>query len=170
MSNSLAEALAQRARESRTTLTLALKREYFEAVASGAKREEFRLATPFWRRRLEGRRYGRLVLTLGYPSAGDAARRIELPWRGVRETVVSHPHFGPDPVAAYAILLADGTARTIRREELPKSGWHACPTCRGAGSVETVRDLHRSAGTIPCPHPHCHAGTIRSRTVEYPKI
>jgi hypothetical protein len=88
-----------------TDLTLPLKAEYFNAIKEGSKTEEYRLRTPFWRRRLEGKTFARLVLTLGYPSRDDASRRLVLPWRGMRETTIQHPHFGPDPVDVYAISV-----------------------------------------------------------------
>ena len=34
-----------------------------------------------------------------------AARRLVLPWRGMRETTITHPHFGAEPVAVYAIRV-----------------------------------------------------------------
>lgn len=84
-------------------LTLPLNAEYFNAIKAGTKPEEFRLRTPFWRKRLEGRTFDRVVLTLGYPSRDDEARRLVLPWQGMRETTITHPHFGPEPVEVYAI-------------------------------------------------------------------
>ncbi|EIM25698.1 RNA-binding protein [Microvirga lotononidis] len=84
-------------------LTLSLKAEYFNAIRDGSKPEEFRLVTPYWQKRLEGRDYDGIVLTLGYPSRGDQSRRLERPWRGYRRTEITHPHFGPDPVEVYAI-------------------------------------------------------------------
>ena len=86
-------------------LTLPLKAEYFNAIKDGTKTEEFRLRTPFWRKRLEGKTFDRVVLTLGYPSRDDASKRLVLPWRGMRETTITHPHFGPDPVDVYAIQV-----------------------------------------------------------------
>jgi hypothetical protein len=85
------------------TLTLALKGEYFDAIKAGTKLEEFRLVTPYWRRRLEGRTYDRIELTRGYPKRGDAARRLVLPWQGYRVTSITHPHFGAEPVVVFAI-------------------------------------------------------------------
>lgn len=84
-------------------LTLPLKGIYFDAIRDGTKTEEFRLCTPYWRKRLEGRTYDRIVLTKGYPSADDAARRLVLPWRGYRVTTITHPHFGDKPVEVFAI-------------------------------------------------------------------
>lgn len=86
-----------------TALVLPLKAEYFRQIAAGIKQEEFRLCTPYWRKRLEGRCFETIVLTLGYPPAADASRRIVRPWRGYRETTIKHPHFGTDAVAVFAI-------------------------------------------------------------------
>ena len=84
-------------------LVLPLKAEYFNAIKAGTKPEEFRLRTPFWRKRLEGKTFDRVVLTLGYASRNDTERRLVLPWRGLRVTTITHPHFGPEPVEVYAI-------------------------------------------------------------------
>lgn len=84
-------------------LVLPLKAEYFYAIKDGTKGEEFRLRTPYWRRRLEGKTFDRVVLTLGYPSRDDTERRLVLPWRGLREATITHPHFGTEPVEVYAI-------------------------------------------------------------------
>ncbi|AVS68163.1 RNA-binding protein [Paracidovorax avenae] len=86
-----------------TTLILPVKDEFFWAIKNGTKQEEFRLRKPFWRRRLEGKTFDRIVLTLGYPAANDHERRIERAWRGMRETTITHRHFGPEPVEVYAI-------------------------------------------------------------------
>lgn len=87
-------------------LTLALKGEYFDAIRDGSKVEEFRLRTDYWRKRFEGRSYDRIVLTRGYPARDDHARRLVLPWRGYRETTLTHPHFGADPVEVFAIKVS----------------------------------------------------------------
>lgn len=84
-------------------LHLALKAEYFDAIRDGSKPEEFRLRTPYWRKRLEGRAYDGIVLTKGYPAADDAERHLERPWNGYRLDTITHPHFGPEPVEIFAI-------------------------------------------------------------------
>lgn len=88
------------------TLTLALKGEYFDAIKAGTKSEEFRLVTPYWRKRLEGRHYDYIELTRGYPKRGDSTRRMTLPWKGYRLRNITHPHFGADPVEVFAINVA----------------------------------------------------------------
>lgn len=89
-----------------TDLTLALNGVYFDQIKAGTKTEEFRLRTPFWIKRLHGRTFDRIVLTRGYPARDDHERRLVLPWRGLRETTLTHPHFGPDPVEVFAIKVA----------------------------------------------------------------
>ncbi len=89
-------------------LHLPLKAEYFDAVRNGDKTEEYRLVSAYWTKRLHGREgaprtFSEIVLTWGYPPAGDASRRIILPWRGFTRKTITHPHFGPNPVEVYAI-------------------------------------------------------------------
>lgn len=84
-------------------LTLPLNGTYFDQIKDGSKVEEFRLVTPFWSKRLEGRSYGRIVLTRGYPARGDHSRRLVRSWRGFSRKTITHPHFGPDPVEVFAI-------------------------------------------------------------------
>ncbi|MEM1150253.1 MAG: ASCH domain-containing protein [Pseudomonadota bacterium] len=88
-----------------TTLTLALKAEYFDAIASGRKTEEYRLAKPYWQKRLEGVPFRHIVLTKGYPPRRDLSRRMFRPWRGYIRKTITHPHFGPDPVEVFAIRV-----------------------------------------------------------------
>ncbi len=84
-------------------LTIPIKGIYFDQIKAGTKPREYRLMTDYWQRRLVGRTYDRIVLTRGYPKADDAARRLELPWRGYEVQTITHPHFGPYPVQVFAI-------------------------------------------------------------------
>jgi hypothetical protein len=87
------------------TLHLNLKGEYFDQIVSGTKSFEYRLRTDYWRQRLEGRAYRRILIKKGYPKADDSDRIIERPWLSYEEQVISHPHFGPDPVEVFAIRV-----------------------------------------------------------------
>jgi hypothetical protein len=87
------------------TLHLTLKGEYFDQIKSGEKVEEYRLVTPFWAKRIEGRSYDAIELAKGYPPKADTSRRITRPWRGYRKTTITHPHFGSDPVEVFAIRV-----------------------------------------------------------------
>lgn len=86
-------------------LHLNLKSEYFNEIDSGIKLFEYRLRTPYWRKRLEGRRYERILVKKGYPAAGDASRIRKRPWRGYEEQTITHPHFGDKPVDVFAIRV-----------------------------------------------------------------
>ena len=50
----------------RATLHLNLHREYFADIAKGKKRIEYRDQTPYWKKRLEGRRYDAILFRNGY--------------------------------------------------------------------------------------------------------
>lgn len=83
-------------------LRLPLKAVYFDAIKSGQKRVEYRLCTPYWRKRIE-RDYDEIVLTRGYPPAYMTNRQLVRPWRGWWTERITHEHFGPTPVTVYAI-------------------------------------------------------------------
>lgn len=87
------------------TLILPVKRIYFEQMRDGVKPFEYRLRTPHWRKRLEGRSYDQLIITLGYPSRDDADRRLVMPYAGYEVQTITHEHFGPDPVEVFAIRV-----------------------------------------------------------------
>lgn len=87
-------------------LILPLKGEYFDDIAAGRKPDEFRLANDYWRKRLVGREYARIVLTRGYPKRDDHSRRLIRPWRGYVMRTITHPHFGVAPVEVFAINVA----------------------------------------------------------------
>lgn len=59
------------------TLTLSLKRKWFDMIASGEKKEEYREIKSFWLLRLTPfNRYDAVTFTLGYPPADDMSRRM----------------------------------------------------------------------------------------------
>ena len=84
-------------------LYLPLKRQYFEQIQAGEKPLEFRLRNTHWTKRLEGRAYLGIVLTMGYPAAEDESKRLYRQWRGYVLQTIQHPHFGKDPVEVFAI-------------------------------------------------------------------
>jgi hypothetical protein len=85
------------------TLTIPVKGVYFNQIKDGTKREEYRLCTPYWEKRLEGKTYERIVLTLGYPKSTDNERRLTIGRVRWSIKTITHPHFGSDPVRVYAI-------------------------------------------------------------------
>lgn len=84
-------------------LHLNLKGEYFHAIWTGKKVEEYRLYNDYWRKRLEGREYERLIIKWGYPANHEKHRIINLPYFGYEVKTITHPLFGPDPVKVFAI-------------------------------------------------------------------
>lgn len=86
-------------------LQLAVNGEYFDAMKSGEKIEEYRLVNAYWGKRLFGRDYDRLIITRGYPRKDDASRRIDIPYDGFEIKTITHPHFGDKPVKVYAIKV-----------------------------------------------------------------
>jgi hypothetical protein len=84
-------------------LQLALKGEYFNAIQNGDKTEEYRLVTDYWRKRLVGRDYESIILTLGYPSRDDESRHMEFQYHRPTIKTITHPHFGSSPVEVFAI-------------------------------------------------------------------
>jgi hypothetical protein len=105
------------------TLTLRLKGIYFRQIRDNLKPEEYRLPTPYWRRRLEGREYDQILFTWGYPPATNIARQLMRPWMGCRLTVITHPEFGNLPVEVFAIKVADALALP-RRVAVPRRRQH----------------------------------------------
>ena len=87
------------------TLTLNLKREYFEQIKSGIKTEEYRLCTPYWSKRLEGKTFEKIIIKLGYPKNDEIEKIMEFPWKGYKKRKITHKHFGSDPVKVYAIKV-----------------------------------------------------------------
>lgn len=88
-----------------SNLQLAVNGEYFDSMKRGEKTEEYRLVNPYWGRRIRGRKYDRLIITRGYPRKDDASRRIDIPYDGYEIKVITHPHFGAEPVKVFAIKV-----------------------------------------------------------------
>lgn len=86
-------------------LHLSVEAEYFHDIKSGKKIFEYRLKKEYWMRRLVGRSYDGIVITLGYPKKGDTEKTLYFPWRGYIEKTITHKKFGADPVEVFAIDL-----------------------------------------------------------------
>ncbi len=87
------------------TLILPVKQIYFEQIQTGQKDEEYRAISPHWQSRLEHKEYDQVIITLGYPSKGDATKRLVFPFRGVTRKKIQHEEFGPEQCEVYAIPL-----------------------------------------------------------------
>jgi hypothetical protein len=90
-------------------LHLHVKTCYFEQIVAGTKREEYRLHTGYWVKRLvelpsgNQRAFDAVVIHNAYKPG--LPNLIEFPWRGWTLKGITHPHFGPDPVTVFAIKL-----------------------------------------------------------------
>jgi hypothetical protein len=61
-------------------LHLKLEREWFDQIAKGVKRKEYREYKPYWKSRLEGRTFDLILFRNGY--ASNAPEMLE--YRGLR--------------------------------------------------------------------------------------
>lgn len=87
------------------TLYLPLKREYFDAIKAGTKWFEYRLYNGYWKKRIKGKEFDKIVLTLAYPKTNDKSRRMERPWRGFTVRNIRHPQFGNEERCVFAIRV-----------------------------------------------------------------
>jgi len=78
-----------------TILHLNLHREFFSQIAAGTKRTEYRSQTPYWKKRLENRKYDVIQFRNGY--ATDAPVMV-VEFRGLRR-------YGNGRTGYYAIRL-----------------------------------------------------------------
>ncbi len=62
------------ARPGKRVLSLTLMREYFDAIAEGTKRFEYRECKPYWTVRLEGRDYDEVHFRNGYATKSPFMR------------------------------------------------------------------------------------------------
>jgi hypothetical protein len=53
-------------------LHLIIQRKWFDQIASGDKRHEFREAKPYWARRLEGKAFDQVQFRCGYASSAPS--------------------------------------------------------------------------------------------------
>ena len=90
-----------------SAVVLHLKREYWDAIRDGIKREEYRARGPYWGRRIRNKDFSEVILLCGYPKRGDDSLMIRRKWKGYRETNVTHALFGEDPVPVFAIDVSE---------------------------------------------------------------
>lgn len=101
------------------TLTLSLKKQWFDMIKDGVKKEEYRELTPYWKTRLYEsnditsnkwhltKSFDRLVFTLGYPKAGDTERRLVFKNPCIR-IGTGRPEWGAEPGKTYFIITWEG--------------------------------------------------------------
>lgn len=110
------------------TLTLSLKKKWFNMIASGEKTEEYREISPYWHKRLlrcggvcngycvlmgeivcpackylEYTDFDTVVFTLGYPRKDDLSRRMEFKVSDI-SIDTGKPEWGAEPDKAYFVI------------------------------------------------------------------
>lgn len=103
------------------TLTLSLKKQWFDMIKSGEKKEEYREICDYWGVRFVGRdvwdnefcikdvseialmHFDRLVFTLGYPKADDSERRLEFKNPHIR-IGTGRTEWGAEPGKNYFVI------------------------------------------------------------------
>lgn len=86
-------------------LYLPLKKKWFDQIKSGSKLLEYRVRNDYWKKRLEGKSFDKIILTLGYPKRDDEERRIERPWRGYEIQTITHPEWLNFPTECFCIIV-----------------------------------------------------------------
>lgn len=86
-------------------LVLPVKRKWFEQIQSGEKLLEYRLNNDYWKKRLIGKSFDRVVITLGYPKSDDSDRRIIRQWLGYEMKIVVSEEWGYEPQDCFSIFL-----------------------------------------------------------------
>ena len=87
------------------TLILPVKRKWFLQIQTGLKRAEYRLRSSYWEKRLIGRHFDQIAVTLGYPARNDTSRRITFPWNGYTLETVTSEEWNNEPKEVFAIHL-----------------------------------------------------------------
>ena len=88
-------------------LILNVRREYFEQIKAGTKKEEYRRVTHFWISRISYKKdlLRGIEIRCGYPKPGDKNRIITFPWNGYEIKEIQHDEFGRNPTCIFAIKL-----------------------------------------------------------------
>lgn len=87
------------------SLTLNLKKEYFNDIKNGLKKEEYRVVKPYWEKRLLNADYDKIVIKMGYPKSTESDKILEFSWNGFTKKQITHKEFGEEPVWVFAIIL-----------------------------------------------------------------
>ena len=128
------------------SLILNLKKEYFQEIKSGAKKEEYRLCTPYWQKRLENKNYDKVIIKLGYPKHLEVEKILEFKYLGYEIKTIKHKHFGNDPVKVYSIKLESSIkacancGKVLTEEEIEYYN-HFCDNCESETHEELINEL-----------------------------
>lgn len=90
--------------ENMKILHLTLKKEWFDMIASGQKKEEYREIKPYWNKRLLNNRYDAIQFRNGY--AKDAPKML-LELNGIMSGLGLVQWGAPDDVPVYILSLGE---------------------------------------------------------------
>lgn len=84
-----------------------LKKEYFDAIKKGEKKEEYREVKDFWKKRLLNKKYRYVIVKLGYPSKDTISedKILFFEWEGYEIKNITHKQFGEQEIEVFAIKL-----------------------------------------------------------------
>lgn len=85
-----------------SNLFIIIKKEYLNQIIDGTKREEYRLVTPYWVKKLVGKHYNKIIFQAGYRKT---CMRHEVKYSGYEIKNIKHDFFGSEPVSVFAIKL-----------------------------------------------------------------
>ena len=89
-------------------LFMTIKKQYFDEILSGKKKEEYRLVKPHWVNKLVGKEYTHIIFQNGY---SRNAPRIEAEYLGYEVKNIKHEFFGNEDVSVFALKL--GTIKQL---------------------------------------------------------
>jgi len=83
-------------------LFMTIKRQYFDEILSGKKKEEYRMVKSHWVDKLIGKEYTHIIFQNGY---NRNAPRLEAEYMGYEIRNILHDFFGNDEVTVFALKL-----------------------------------------------------------------
>lgn len=87
-------------------LRLAVRKEYFEQIKAGIKKEEYREIKDYWIKRLS-KHYDQVWITLGYPKKTEKEKVLKFKYDGFCIKNINHKEFGASNVKVHAIKLEE---------------------------------------------------------------
>lgn len=83
-------------------LEIVIKKKYFDEISKGTKTEEYRLTSPYWKKKLIGREYDYILFRNGY---GNDRPCFKIEYLGYEIKTIIHEFFGSKPVEVFVIQL-----------------------------------------------------------------
>lgn len=84
-------------------LFLIVTKKYFDEIKSGSKKEEYRLITSYWIKKIINKNYENIIFQLGY----NKKNRVIVKYLGFELKNIKHDFFGNDEISVFALKLGD---------------------------------------------------------------